>query len=82
MPVSRILFSEINQSPHHLSAIAIAYYLLHPTPQLVRAALKRWYTWAYNLQGLPCKYISVITRALLPHVFTLTTPKSPKGDFE
>lgn len=68
--VSRILFLN-----YHLSAINITVYLLLPTLNLGRAALKRFYTWHYSTQGLPIPIIAYRDRELLPHVFTFIPPK-------
>jgi SAM-dependent methyltransferase len=41
--------------------------------RLGRADLYHRCTWAYNPLGLPARYIPISRRALLPHVFTLTS---------
>jgi len=40
-----------------------------------RAALKQTYTWHYSTQGLPAIDITNNSRELLPHIFTLVSPK-------
>ncbi len=53
-------------------------YLVLPTPngfclrKINRADFKPKYMWHCNLQGLSHRQITLPTRALLPHVFTLT----------
>jgi hypothetical protein len=37
-----------------------------------RAALQRYYTWHFSMQGLPPEPVTRNRRGLLPHVFTLT----------
>ena len=36
-----------------------------------RAALGRWYTWHFSMQGLPFPAVTWRERGLLPHIFTL-----------
>ena len=36
---------------------------------------RRWYIWHFSMQGLPPLPVTRQRRELLPHVFTLTTPK-------
>ena len=72
MPISRILFLWLLKDLCHLTSTSITWCLMHPTPQLERVALKRWYTWAFNPPGLPNCAITNAIRVLLPHVFTLS----------
>ena len=45
-----------------------------------RAALQRWHTWHFSMQGLPFPTVACRDRGLLPHVFTITLRK-PVKDF-
>ena len=40
-----------------------------------RAALGRWYTWHFSMQGLPVTIITYGHRGLLPHVFIVTAER-------
>jgi len=54
-----------------------------------RAALNHWYMWHFSMQGLPPCNVTITSRELLPHVFTLTAcfrsaeggPKTGRGNF-
>lgn len=46
-----------------------------------RAVLGQRHTWHFSTQGLPCYYITVITRRLLPYVFTLACRSFSEGWF-
>ena len=48
-----------------------------PTLYLGRAALRRYYTWHFSMQGLPASDITVKSRGLLPHIFTLIPAFQP-----
>jgi hypothetical protein len=37
---------------------------------LERAVLQRYYTWHFSMQGLPANNVTIISRRLLPYVFT------------
>ena len=45
-----------------------------------RAVLRRWFMWHFSMQGLPAEDVTIISRELLPHVFTL--PSSPPPPME
>ena len=70
-PVSRILSRTII----YLSQQLLAGINL-PTLYLERAALKRYYTWHFSLQGLPFRVVTGTERGLLPHIFNLTPSQS------
>ena len=46
---------------------------------LGRAALKRYYTWHFSMQGLPANDVTITSRGLLPHIFTLIPPSPRRG---
>ena len=37
-----------------------------------RAVLRRWFMWHFSMQGLPAEGVTIISRELLPHVFTFS----------
>jgi hypothetical protein len=47
-----------------------------PTLYLGRAVLKRYYTWHFSMQGLPACDVTIKSCGLLPHIFTLISPKA------
>ena len=55
---------------YHLSVLNITVGINLPTLYLGRAALKRYYMWHFSMQGLPANNVTIISRELLPHVFT------------
>jgi hypothetical protein len=65
--VSRILFLN-----YHLSGPRITVWILLPTLDLKRAALRRSYTWHYSTQGLPVIAVTSHYCELLPHIFTFS----------
>jgi hypothetical protein len=77
-PVSRILYPD----PKDREAIIYLVWPLLtksfclPTQRTLagfeRAALQRWYTWHFSMQGLPSLPVARQSRGLLPHVFTIT----------
>lgn len=69
---------------YHLSAPIITYRDQSAYPVscpdksgLGRAALKRYYTWHFSMQGLPACMITHTSCELLPHIFTLPSSPSP-----
>ena len=44
-----------------------------------RAALQRWYTWHFSIQGLPFPLVAQRERGLLPHIFTLACRSFSEG---
>ena len=75
-PVSRILYPDRNRE----AIIYLVWPLLTksfclPTQRTLtefeRAALQRWYTWHFSMQGLPFPAVTWRERGLLPHIFTL-----------
>src|SRR6266496_39880 len=44
-----------------------------PSGRLERAVLKRYYMWHFSMQGLPANNVTIISRRLLPYVFSLTS---------
>ena len=49
------------------------------SPDLGRAALKRYFTWHFSMQGLPGNMITHKTCELLPHIFTFTLRSLGEG---
>ena len=80
--ISRILFCARRRSPVIYLAPASLHGIYLPTLQRTSEQLAGrsenrhyWYTWHFNPQGLSPPNITTRRRALLPHVFTLTTPR-------
>jgi hypothetical protein len=84
-PVSRILYPD----PQDREAIIYLVWPLLtksfclPTQRTLtgfeRAALQRWYTWHFSMQGLPAPPVTRQSRGPLPHVFTITLPTRRSG---
>ena len=62
----------INRDCHHLSVPAVTHRDQSAYPvSSERAALKRYYTWHFSMQGLPANDVTIKSCGLLPHIFTL-----------
>lgn len=74
-PISRILsWTIIYLSRQLLAGIHLP--TLQCSRRIGRAALEHWFMWHFSMQGLPANDVTIISRELLPHVFTLTFYKA------